>query len=157
MTQNDKTINYHANTSCAVLKTRLWLQPLMKEMNDLQPKEFDMYAVQRLAYERMVLRASPTFEYLNWNPNSLALVGSTFCPSKTCQKLTKLLQWCIEYKKMRMFVRILTTVAPSPRTALRAKSGTGSHEGRPRTAPNWLHISANLTGFGAVPFITPDI
>uniref|UniRef100_A0A2P2LJ51 Epimerase family protein SDR39U1 homologic isoform X3 n=1 Tax=Rhizophora mucronata TaxID=61149 RepID=A0A2P2LJ51_RHIMU len=33
----------------------------------------------------MVLSASCTKEYLNWKPNSLALVGSTFCPSKTCE------------------------------------------------------------------------
>lgn len=51
---------------------------------------------------------------------------------------------------------ILTTEAPSPRTALRAKSGTGSHEGLPIAAPNREHNSANVTGFGAVPFITPD-
>uniref|UniRef100_A0A2P2LJ89 Uncharacterized protein n=1 Tax=Rhizophora mucronata TaxID=61149 RepID=A0A2P2LJ89_RHIMU len=80
----------------------------------------------------MVLSASCTKEYLNWKPNSLALVGSTFCPSKT-------------------------TEAPSPRTALSANSGTGSHEGLPRTLPSRLHISANRTGFGAVPLITPDI
>lgn len=54
-------------------------------------------------------------------------------------------------------VRVFTTEAPSPRTALRAKSGTGSHDGRPRTFPNFSHISANLTGCGAVPLITPDI
>lgn len=56
-----------------------------------------------------------------------------------------------EYNKM------LTTEAPSPRTALRAKSGTGSHEGRPKTDPRCSHISARRTGFGAVPLITPDI
>ena len=52
---------------------------------------------------------------------------------------------------------ILTTEAPSPRTALSAKSGTGSHEGRPMAFPKWSHISARRTGFGAVPFITPNI
>lgn len=54
-------------------------------------------------------------------------------------------------------VQVLTTEAPSPRTALRAKSGTGSHDGRPRTFPNCSHISANRTGFGAVPLMTPEI
>lgn len=52
---------------------------------------------------------------------------------------------------------ILTTKAPSPRTALRANSGTGSHDGRPKTLPRWSHISANRTGFGAVPLMTPNI
>ena len=52
---------------------------------------------------------------------------------------------------------ILTTLAPSPSTALRAKSGTGSQEGRPKTDPNCSHISPSRTGFGAVPLITPDI
>lgn len=52
---------------------------------------------------------------------------------------------------------ILTTEAPSPRTAFRAKSGTGSHDGRPKTLPRCSHISANRTGFGAVPLMTPDI
>jgi hypothetical protein len=51
---------------------------------------------------------------------------------------------------------LLTTVAPSPRTALSAKSGTGSHEGRPKTFPSCSHNSDNRTGFGAVPLITPN-
>lgn len=49
-----------------------------------------------------------------------------------------------------------TIEAPSPRTALIAKSGTGSQDGRPITWPSWSHISDNRTGFGAVPLITPD-
>lgn len=51
---------------------------------------------------------------------------------------------------------LLTTEAPSPRTALSAKSGTGSHEGRAKTCPSCSHNSDNRTGFGAVPFITPN-
>lgn len=51
----------------------------------------------------------------------------------------------------------LTTVAPSPRRALRANSGTGSQEGRPKMAPSRSHISAIRTGLGAVPLITPAI
>lgn len=34
-------------------------------------------------------------------------------------------------------------------------SGTGNHDGRPKTDPSCSHISANLTGFGAVPLMTP--
>lgn len=34
-------------------------------------------------------------------------------------------------------------------------SGTGNHDGRPKTNPSCSHISANLTGFGAVPLMTP--
>jgi hypothetical protein len=48
-------------------------------------------------------------------------------------------------------------VAPSPRMALRANSGTGSQEGRPKMAPSRSHISAIRTGFGAVPLITPAV
>lgn len=48
-----------------------------------------------------------------------------------------------------------TIEAPSPRTALSAKSGTGNHDGRPMTCPKCSHISASRTGFGAVPLITP--
>lgn len=55
----------------------------------------------------------------------------------------------------RMMRGTHTIEAPSPRTALSAKSGTGNHEGRPMTCPNCSHISANRTGFGAVPLITP--
>lgn len=54
-------------------------------------------------------------------------------------------------------VWILTTEAPSPRTALSANSGTGSQEGRPTTCPSCSHISDNRTGFGAVPLITPVV
>lgn len=63
--------------------------------------------------------------------------------------------FCIKQLRSKL-EEILTTLAPSPRTALSAKSGTGSHEGLPMTFPKCSHISANLTGFGAVPFITPD-
>jgi hypothetical protein len=63
-----------------------------------------------------------------------------------------------KYHLRRIFsIRELTTRAPSPKTACTTKSGTGSQEGRPRTAPRWLHISENRTGFGAVPLTTPGI
>lgn len=62
-----------------------------------------------------------------------------------------------EKEKKQENKQILTTEAPSPRTALSATSGTGSHEGRAMAFPNCSHISASLTGFGAVPLITPDI
>jgi hypothetical protein len=63
----------------------------------------------------------------------------------------------VEEKEGTESVQVLTTEAPSPRTALRAKSGTGSHDGRPITFPNCSHISANRTGFGAVPLMTPEV
>lgn len=48
-----------------------------------------------------------------------------------------------------------TTEAPSPSNALSAKSGTGSHEGLPRTFPSRSQSSETRTGFGAHPLITP--
>lgn len=81
-------------------------------------------------YCKMALSASFTYLYLNSKPSSFALTGKTFCPSRT-------------------------TVAPSPSKALSAKSGTGSQDGRLRTLPSCWHISPSLTGFGAVPLITP--
>lgn len=42
-----------------------------------------------------------------------------------------------------------------PRT-LRTKSGTGTQLGRPIWSPRALHISDMRTGFGAVPFRTPE-
>lgn len=64
---------------------------------------------------------------------------------------------CTQEKIEKKIKKILTTEAPSPRTTFRAKSGTGSHEGLPKTFPKCSHISANRTGLGAVPLITPEI
>lgn len=59
-------------------------------------------------------------------------------------------------KKRGDLGEIITTEAPSPRTALSASPGTGSHEGRAMAFPKWLHISARRIGFGDVPLITPN-
>lgn len=105
---------------------------------------------------RMARSASLAIGYLYVKPSSWALAGSTFCPSSTCNQLklfdsnqNKARGWNLE--------AILTTEAPSPRTALSASSGTGSHEGRPMTCPKCSHISARQIGFGAVPLMTPTL
>lgn len=50
-----------------------------------------------------------------------------------------------------------TTEAPSPSSALSAKSGTGNHEGLPNTFPSRSHSSDTRTGLGAHPLTTPAL
>eukprot|EP00982_Pelagococcus_subviridis_P014031 31303-Pelagococcus_subviridis.AAC.10 len=83
-------------------------------------------------HRKMFFSASSMRSYLNLYPDLSTALGATFCPRST-------------------------TVAPSPSSAWMAKSGTGSHDGRPNAAPISVHISPILTGFGAVTFTGPDM
>lgn len=63
-----------------------WFLHIHQKEKNLKNNQFLIRNFSYFYDDKIVFRASFMYGYLNRKPNSLALVGSTFCPSKTCEK-----------------------------------------------------------------------